>query len=79
LNGAGDRSAGSAAGLDDEAVQIVERQLVYRGFFDFEVVKLRHRRFDGTMSGIVTREVLHIPEAAAVLPYDPVRDEVVLI
>jgi ADP-ribose pyrophosphatase len=65
--------------LDDDAVQIVERRLVYKGFFGFEILQLRHRRFDGMMSEVVTREVLHIPGAAAVLPYDPVADRVVLI
>lgn len=68
-----------AAADASEAVEIVERKLAYRGFFDFEVLKLRHRRFDGAMSGIVSREVLNVPEAAAVLPYDPVSDKVVLI
>jgi len=67
------------AGGDDVPVQIVGREHVYRGFFDFEVLKLRHRRFDGATSGVVTREVLHVPEAAAVLPYDPLTDQVVLI
>lgn len=70
---------GEANSGDEAAVHIVERNLVYRGFFDFEVLKLRHRRFDGAMSGVVTREVLHVPGAAAVLPYDPVSDQVVLI
>ncbi len=67
------------AHLDDAAIQIVERRLVHKGFFGFEVLRLRHRRFDGTMSEVVTREVLHIPGAAAVLPYDPLTDRVVLI
>ena len=31
-------------------------------------IKLRHRRFDGTMSPVISRELLHIPAAAAVLP-----------
>jgi ADP-ribose pyrophosphatase len=72
------RRAADAAAADPE-VQIVERQLAYSGFFDFEILKLRHRRHDGAMSGVVSREVLHIPNAAAVLPYDPRRDRVVLI
>ncbi len=72
------RRAVDAAAADPD-VQLVERRLVYSGFFDFEVLALRHRRHDGGMSGVVTREVLHIPNAAAVLPYDPRRDRVVLI
>jgi ADP-ribose pyrophosphatase len=79
LSGPADRHAEADDPDAGEAVRIVERRLEYRGFFDFEVLKLRHRRFDGSLSGVVTREVLHIPQAAAVLPYDPVRDAVVLI
>ncbi len=44
-----------------------------------EVYRLRHRLFDGRMSGIMTRELFERGRAAAVLPYDPVRDEVVLL
>jgi ADP-ribose pyrophosphatase len=60
-------------------VEVVERRLAHSGFFDFEILKLRHRRFDGRMSEVVSRELLHIPNAAAVLPYDPRVDRVVLI
>jgi ADP-ribose pyrophosphatase len=79
LTDASDRRARADAALAAAAVGVVERRLVYRGFFDFEVLKLQHRRFDGAMSDVVTREILHIPNAAAVLPYDPVTDELVLI
>ena len=74
-----DRRARADDALDPAAVRVVERQLAHRGFFDFEVVKLQHRRFDGAMSEVVSREILHIPDAAAVLPYDPIADTVVLI
>lgn len=60
-------------------VEIVRSRDGYRGFFRFEVADLKHRRFDGEMSPVITREILHIPEAAAVLPYDPVTDRIVLI
>ena len=74
------RRADEAAMADDGAdVRVVERRLAYSGFFDLEVLQLQHRRFDGTMSDVVSREVLHIPNAAAILPYDPVTDRVILI
>lgn len=73
------RRARADATLDHEKVQVQARKLVHRGFFDFEVLTFRHRRFDGQMSETVSREILHIPEAAAVLAYDPVTDKVVLI
>ncbi len=79
MSGQSGRRARADDALDGDAVRVTERRLVYRGFFDFEVVKLQHRRFDQSTSEVVTREILHIPDAAAVLPYDPVSDVVVLI
>jgi len=43
------------------------------------VVRFRHRRFDGAMSGLQTWELWRRGPAAAVLPYDPVADAVLLI
>lgn len=82
-----DRAESAAAALADDLpladegreVRIVASRDAWRGFFRFEVVDLKHRRFDGQMSPTITREILHIPEAAAVLPYDPVIDSIVLI
>lgn len=44
-----------------------------------DIVRFRHRRFDGTMSDTRTWEVWRRGRAAAIVPYDPVRDAVVLI
>lgn len=40
---------------------------------------LRHRKFSGEWSAAITRELLERGHAAAVLPYDPITDCVVLI
>jgi ADP-ribose pyrophosphatase len=40
---------------------------------------LRHETFAGGMSAEITREVFERGHAAAALPYDPVRDEIVLL
>lgn len=60
-------------------VAIESQQRVWDGRFPLDVVKFRHRRFDGTMSGTKTWEVWRRGKAAAVLPYDPDTDTVVLI
>jgi len=52
---------------------------VWSGRFPLDVVRFRHRRFDGEWSGQKTWEVWRRGLAAAVLPYDPVADVVVLI
>ncbi len=52
---------------------------VWNGRFPLDVVRFRHRRFDGAQSGEKTWEVWRRGRAAAVLPYDPIADAVVLI
>lgn len=60
-------------------VQIVLSETAWQGRFSVEVVKFRHRRFDGAMSGLRSWELLCRGRAAGVLPYDPVTDQVALI
>lgn len=60
-------------------MEVLERKRVYRGYFQIDRYRLRHRLFAGGMSAVITREVAERGHAAGVLPYDPVRDAVVLI
>lgn len=59
--------------------EIVERSTGYAGFFRLMQYRLRHRLFNGSWSGVLTRELFERGHAAAVLPYDPVADRVILI
>lgn len=61
----------------DVAVQM--RTYPYVNFFSVEEYDLRFRRFDGTMSRVVNRATFISGDAVTVLPYDPVRDRVLLI
>jgi ADP-ribose pyrophosphatase len=54
-------------------------ETVWSGRFPLQRVKFRNRRFDGAMSGLRTWELWRRGRAAAVLPYDPVSDSVVVI
>lgn len=63
----------------DRAVEILERTTPYRGYFRIDRYRLRHRRFDGGWTGVMTREVFERGHAVAVLPYDPERDRVVIL
>jgi ADP-ribose pyrophosphatase len=65
--------------MDANDVEILQRERCYRGYVTVERWELRHRRFDGDWGKPVRREVIDRGHAAAVLPYDPTRDEVVLI
>ena len=48
-------------------------------FFRFRQVELSHTRFDGASTGPLRREAFIGVDAALVLPYDPVRDRVLLV
>jgi ADP-ribose pyrophosphatase len=63
----------------DERVELIAKESLYRGYFSLDRYRLRHRLFAGGWSGEILREVLDRGHAAALLPYDPRRDEVVLI
>lgn len=59
--------------------EILDLKTVWKGFFRIDRVRLRHRLFAGGWGQPITREIFERGHAAALLPYDPVRDEVVLI
>ncbi|MFT4149659.1 MAG: NUDIX domain-containing protein [Paracoccaceae bacterium] len=65
------------AGPDD--VRRVALHQPYAHFFAAEEYDLSHRRFDGTMSRVINRAAFVMADAVTVLPYDPVRDRVLLI
>lgn len=60
-------------------VVVESEQRVWSGRFPLEVIKFRHRRFDGAMSGTRGWELWRRGRASALLPYDPVADALVLI
>jgi ADP-ribose pyrophosphatase len=60
-------------------VRVESTERVWDGRYPLDVVRFRHRRFDGTMSAVRTWELWQRGPAAALLPYDPERDAVVLI
>ena len=43
-------------------VQIVSSETAWKGRFSVEVVKFRHRRFDGAMSGVLTNPSSNIDD-----------------
>jgi ADP-ribose pyrophosphatase len=60
-------------------VTIESDERVWDGRFPLDRVRFRNRRFDGAMSGERTWELWRRGRAAALLPYDPIADAVVLI
>lgn len=64
-----------------QAGDVISRQQMqpYTYFFAVQVDDLQFRRFDGTLSPVVRRAGFVMADAVTVLPYDPVRDCVMVI
>jgi ADP-ribose pyrophosphatase len=60
-------------------VIVESEQRAWSGRFAVDLIRFRHRRFDGAMSSPRTWELWRRGRAAALVPYDPVTDRVVLI
>lgn len=54
-------------------------ETLFRGFFSFVKFRFSHELFAGGLSPAIEREVLLRGEAAAVLIWDPARDEFLLV
>lgn len=60
-------------------IEVAKRHYPYANFFGVEEYDLQFRRFDGTMSPVINRATFISGDAVTVLPYDTVRDRVLLI
>ena len=60
-------------------VVVDARRYPYANFFAVEEYDLCYRRFDGSMSDVVNRATFISGDAVTVLPYDLVRDRVLLV
>jgi ADP-ribose diphosphatase len=60
-------------------VIIESQQRAWSGRFALDLIRFRHRLFDGTLSQPRTWELWRRGRAVALVPYDPIADSVVLI
>lgn len=67
------------AGMTTEDVDLIHHARPYDNFFAMDEIRLRHKRFDGTMSDEIERALLISVDAMLLLPYDPKRDRVLLV
>ena len=65
--------------LGKNDVEMIAQQPLYQGFFRLNQYRFKHRLFNGEMSGEVVREIFERGHAGVLLPYDALRDQVVLI
>jgi ADP-ribose pyrophosphatase len=62
---------------DDVRLKPIEN--LYDGFFKINLYQFKHALFAGGESEVIRREILERGDAVAVLPYDPVTEQVLLI
>ncbi len=62
-----------------KGIEILNKNVVYNGFFRMEKQCLRHELFSGGWSNEITRELFVRDNCVAVVLYDVERDKVVLI
>ncbi|MCR9586320.1 ADP-ribose diphosphatase [Vibrio alginolyticus] len=60
-------------------VKVISKETLFEGFFKMVKYRFQHRLFAGGWSGVVEREMFERGHAAAMLPYDPNTDQVVII
>ena len=73
---------GPACPAGESAIDILETKTLLKSFVRVTEYTLRTRTFTGEQTPVYQREVMSIGptgEAVVVLPYDPVRDSVILI
>lgn len=60
-------------------VRVLEQEDAFSGHYRVRRLTLEHRGFAGGWAGPFTRELFERGDAVGVLPWDPVRDELVLL
>ncbi|MDG1688944.1 MAG: NUDIX domain-containing protein [Gammaproteobacteria bacterium] len=65
--------------MAEKKIEILSETTPFHGFFSVKRFELRHTLYKGGWSQTINREVFHRGNCAAVLLYDPDRDEVVMI
>lgn len=60
-------------------VEIISKETLFQGYFKMVKYRFKHRLFAGGWSQVIEREMFDRGHAAALLPYDPETDQVVLV
>jgi ADP-ribose pyrophosphatase len=60
-------------------VEIISEKILYQGFICAKKYALRFKRFGGGWSDLIEREVYNASRVAAILPYDPILDKLIMI
>jgi ADP-ribose pyrophosphatase len=63
----------------DGKIEVLGQEWLSQGFMKLAKFTVQHERFDGSMIGPFTREIVMRTTAVGVLPYDPIADKILLI
>lgn len=74
-----DRPTTVSAGLTLSDVRVEDVSHVYEAFNNVQEIRYSHTRFDGGTNTGVVRDATVVSHAATLLPYDPVRDRVLVV
>ena len=59
--------------------KIINKKNTYKGFFEVNELSFIHQRYDGAWSNEIKREIFRGFQVATLLPYDPIKKEIILI
>ena len=59
--------------------KIINKRNIHSGFFKMNEITLKYKKYDGNWSNEIKRELFGGAQVSAVLPYDPIKKEIVLI
>ena len=59
--------------------KILNKKNIHNGFFKMNEITLKYKKYDGSWSNEIKRELFGGAQVSAVLPYDPVNKKIVLI
>ncbi len=59
--------------------KIINKKRIHKGFFEMNEIILKYKKYDGNWSNEIKRELFGGAQVSAVLPYDPLKKEIILI
>ena len=59
--------------------KVLDKKNLYNGFFKMNEVTIKYKKFNGNWTNEIKRELFGGAQVSAVLPYDPVKKEIILL
>ena len=59
--------------------KILKKKKIHDGFFQLHELTLKHKKHDGKWSNPIKREIFGGAQVAGIIPYDPIKKEILLL